>query len=175
MPYVPFADLFPDLAREETRSVLKYDEGVVIQAHLFLELFCNEPGCDCRRVFIQVISDEASATEPVATLSWGWEPDAFYREWAGFALSKEDLDELRGPALVRLAPQGPDAEARLADFRMLLEDESYASRIVRHYRMFRDGIESGRTDDPTGPPRNRAERRRLAKLRRRPRRRRTTG
>jgi hypothetical protein len=170
VPFVPFANLFPDLAREETRSVLKYDDGVVTRAHLFIELFCNERGCDCRRVFIQVHSDEPGAAQPRATISWGWEPDSFYRTWASFPLSEADLDELRGPALVRLTQQGQEAEALLAEFRMLLEDELYGSRIVRHYRMFREQIESGTTDDATGPAGNRAERRRLAKLRRKSRR-----
>jgi hypothetical protein len=167
VPFVPFAEIFPDLAREETRSVLKHEDGVVTRAHLFLELFCNERGCDCRRVFIQVRSDEPGAPQPRATLSWGWEPDSFYREWAKFPLSKEDLDELRGPGLARLAPQSEESEHLLDQFRLLLESEPYRARIVRHYAMFREQIEAGRGAEPDEPVGNRAERRRLAKLARR--------
>lgn len=163
MPFVPFANLFPELAREETRSVSKYEAGVATRTHLFTESFCNEPGCDCRRVFILVMSDEVDRPQPRATISWGWEPDSFYRSWASFPLSKADLDELRGPGLVRLTQHGDEAEEILDEFRMLLQNEPYAARIVRHYRMFRAQIESGGAEVPTAPARNRAERRRLAK------------
>ncbi len=174
MPFVPFADYFPDLAPSETRSVLTYENGVETEARLFLELFCNERGCDCRRVMIQVYSDRAARREPKTTISWGWEPDAFYRKWAGFPLSKADLDELRGPGLVRLARHDDDAEELLGQFRMLIADQSYAARIVRHYQMVREQVEAGRGEDyvlerTAAPdadttPMNRAERRRLAKL-----------
>ncbi len=174
MMFVPFADFFPDLAREETRSVTTYSAGKIDESRLFLELFCNQGGCDCRRAFIQVHSDRRGARGPLTTISWGWEPDAFYRKWAKFPLSSADLDELRGPGLVRFARHSDDAQEILAQFRMLIANEAYASRIVRHYEMFRarvDGSEArGRapeTDaapDPETTPMNRAERRRLAKL-----------
>ena len=165
MPFVPFASQFPELARQETRSVLNFEEGVQTCAYLFMEMFCDEPGCDCRRVFVQVISDQPGVPQPRATISWGWEPASFYRTWAKFPLDATDLDELRGPALVRLTPQSEEAPELLEQFRVLVKDEAYASRVIRHYAMFRERIELARPADGTSamPGMNRAERRRLAK------------
>jgi hypothetical protein len=149
MPFVAFAEYFPDLARKETRAVMKYEDGALVESLLFVESFCNERSCDCRRVFINVYSDRPHARNPLSTISWGWEPDAFYRKWARFPLSKADLDELRGPGLVRLAKQHEDAEEMLEQFRTLIADEAYASRIVRHYEMFRAKVDGG--GDPDEP------------------------
>ncbi len=170
MPFVSLHQLLPDLAERETRAMHMMDGGPEpARSYLFTELFCDEPGCDCRRVFIQVYSDERGVAQPRATISWGWEPDRFYREWARFPLDDRDLDELRGPGLVRMAPQSKESADLLARFRMLLNDPAYAERIVRHYRAFRELIGSGA---PTGSSVNRAERRRRKKTARRARRKR---
>jgi hypothetical protein len=142
MPFVPFAEYFPDVAPNETRAVMTYEDGVETDARLFVESFCDERGCDCRRVYIHVYSTRKRTRGPLATISWGWEPDAFYRRWARFPLSKADLDELRGPGLVRLTKRDDEAEEMLGQFRMLLGDQAYAARIVRHYQMFRAQVES---------------------------------
>jgi hypothetical protein len=170
MPFIPLASLLPEVAREETRSLHRFDGGLdgARRSHHFVEFFCDEPGCDCRRVFVHVLDDDA--TEPLATISWGWEPDQFYRDWANFPLSPDDLEELRGPALVRLTPQSEQAPQLLADFRTLLADQGYAARIARHYHQFREIIDEGRTAEPLHTPGNRAERRRLkSESRRKPR------
>lgn len=68
MPYVAFHEYFPALARKETRSVtvLPYAAGNVPAGHYgFIEMFCDEPGCDCRRVFLMVLSSPANRPEAV--------------------------------------------------------------------------------------------------------------
>jgi hypothetical protein len=95
-----------------------------------------------------VASDHLST--PLATLSFGWEDEAFYRRWASFGLSKADLHELKGPALVRLAPQSEYAPVVLRHFEVLLQDKQYVARIVRHYQQFRGAIEAGTRKQP--PP-----------------------
>lgn len=162
MPFVPFASYFQELAQNETRSILQLEAGAQKCAHHFVELFCDEVGCDCRRVIVQVISDEPGATQPRATLTWGWEPDVFYHAWASFPLDADDLEELRGPGFMRFSMQSSDAPELLRQFRMLLEQRSYAARIVRHYELFRARIEEEGACAPGGAATsmNRAERRR---------------
>jgi uncharacterized protein YecA (UPF0149 family) len=93
-----------------------------------------------------VYSSEVDVAQPRANLSWGWEPASFYRAWAGFPLDDDDLAELKGPGLVRLSQQSAEASQLLETFRRLLDDASYAARIVEHYRAFRALVE------PTAPP-----------------------
>lgn len=54
MPYSLFHSRFPDVAERETRTVTVIDSSDfnLPPAHYsFLEMFCDDPGCDCRRVF----------------------------------------------------------------------------------------------------------------------------
>jgi hypothetical protein len=169
MPFVPFGNRFPKLARDETRSIQQFQGGIQESAHLLLELFCDEPGCDCRRVYVHVVSDAPEIPQPRAIISWGWESEAFYRKWASFPLDDADLDELRGPALARMQAQSEDAPRLLEQFRMVLADRSYAARIVRHYELFRASVEEGGPSPQRGGafPINRAERRLIAARQRR--------
>ncbi len=170
MPFVPFGNRFPSLARDETRSIQQFEGGLQNgPTHLFLELFCDEAGCDCRRVYVHVISDAPGVPQPRAVISWGWESEGFYRKWASFPLEDADLDELRGPALARMQPQSEDAPELLEQFRMMLADRHYAARIVRHYEQFRASVEEEGPRPQSGgaSPMNRAERRSLAAQQRR--------
>ncbi len=147
MPFAPLFALFPEISAAETRTA-HTPEG----AFTFVESFCDEPDCDCRRAYFLVYSDKDRST-PLATLTWGWEQPAFYKKWSSFPLSAEDIEELTGPALARMNRQSPLAPRMLELLRFLLRDENYRQRIVRHYLMFRDKVESGRskTDASTKP------------------------
>jgi hypothetical protein len=166
MPFVSLEAYVPEVVPREIRSVHVVEHGEIQRAYTFLELFCDEKGCDCRRVMFHVVSDERGARQPRATLSWGWEPDAFYRKWASFPLSAEDLEELRGPALARLAPQSEESSAMLAHLRTLLADEGYTQRVIRHYRLFRERVEQAPASELDAPRPNRAQRRAERAMRR---------
>lgn len=140
MPFAPLHELLPSVAREETRSVRIPPTGEDPGEELsFLELYCDEAGCDCRRVVFQVVSDR-DRHGVLAHISFGWEPSSFYRNWASFPLSAEDIEELKGPALMRLSVQS-DRAADMVDYcRLLVADTAYVERIVRHYGMFRERV-----------------------------------
>ncbi len=58
MPYPLFHSRFPEIAERETRTVtlLDHSDFNLPAAHYsFLEMFCDEPGCDCRKTMIQII------------------------------------------------------------------------------------------------------------------------
>lgn len=155
MPYVPLHVRHGAVARAETRTVQTMAgplAGLVL--HL-IEAYCDERGCDCRRVFLQIYStavgeDDGRSLEMEATISFGWEPAAFYRKWAGFPLSEDDLLDLQGPALARLQQQSPRAEEVLAVVKSVLAaDKDYVARLIRHYQLFRNGL-----DQPDRAPRD---------------------
>jgi hypothetical protein len=156
-----FSDQFPDVGVTESRMVMTID-GDRIERFLFLELYCDDEGCDCRRVIVRVLSVSETPAGPaheLASLSFGWEPAQFYRDWASFPLGARDIEEMKGPALQRLAPQSARANEMLRQFRSLLEDRAYVDRIRRHYRMFRETIDQEAGASPSGPRLNRAQRR----------------
>jgi hypothetical protein len=145
MPYVPFDEHFRELAEAETRVITVFPGGVddlPPDAYAFCEMYCNERGCDCRRVFFTVISEGRKRTE--AVVAYGWETKAFYAKWMGNA-DLATLVEMQGPILNPGSPRSPLAPAilRLTE-EVLLKDPAYLERIKRHYALFRQKIEGGK-------------------------------
>jgi len=152
MPFAPFHDLFPELAERETRmlTVLPGADGPLPPGrYSFIEMFCNDAHCDCRRAFLPVYSSAGAKTE--AVISWGWENAAFYKRWLGFGDSKL-IETMRGPVLELGSPVSTNAKYLLQFFtNVLLADPMYSERIKKHYAMFRAAIDSGAECKRAGP------------------------
>lgn len=148
MPYVPFYSLFPEIAKRETRSVMLLqpsDAGLPPGDYGFLEFFCDETGCDCRRVFFCVMSERRRDVE--AVIAYGWESPEFYRRWMG-SNDPRDIAGLKGPILNLCSPQSAIASAILDMFQeTLLPDRAYMDRVQRHYGMFRARIDRSHKRD----------------------------
>lgn len=158
-----FHDRFPEIGIAESRAITQKEPEDTL---LLLELYCDEVGCDCRRVLVQAHSArELHAGRPglVASFGFGWETEAFYRSWSSSPLTDADLAELRGPALHPSSPRSPAADHALVLFRIALDDPRYVERIERHYRMFRDSLAPRPIAPPPGP--NRKARRAARKQR----------
>ncbi len=93
MFFQPFYSIFPKIADWETGilTIPKNEEALPMGEYGFLELFCADKKCDCRRVMIQVCLKHNSQEFPcVAVFSFGWEPKTFYRKWSK-SLSDDNL------------------------------------------------------------------------------------
>ena len=105
-------------------------------------MFCNEAGCDCRRVFFTVFS--SLTKNPEAIIAYGWEKASFYRKWYKYGATKEQIAELIGPVLNMASPQGRHSHAILHLFtEVLMRDKDYIERIKRHYKLFRATLGKG--------------------------------
>ncbi|MBN1312738.1 MAG: hypothetical protein JXB30_15090 [Anaerolineae bacterium] len=139
MAYAPFHEEFPDIAEKETRMLTVFDlPGLPAGQYLFVEAYCNEPGCDCRRVFFNVFDAHTHQLE--AVIAYGWESRDFYATWLG-----EDnpaiIRELQGPVLNVGSPQSPLAPALLNQMAIILKDKNYVERLKRHYDMYKAVID----------------------------------
>ncbi len=142
MPFCLLWAKLPELAEQETRTIFVTEacDGLPVGAYSFREMFCDEPGCDCRRAFFWV--DRDNRQEPEAVIAWGWESKAFYKKWMHGG-SKEDVELLQGPVLNMGSPQTALAPHLLELFKsLLLSDSAYVERVKRHYALFRDVIDS---------------------------------
>lgn len=144
MPFVLFHDLCPTIAEAETRTLTlpTPQKGIPAGSYAFLEMFCDEVICDCRRVMFMVMSASRNVE---AVIAWGWENVDFYDEWLG-RIDPAIAAEMKGPCLNLGSPQSKIAPA-LLDLvnQVLLADAAYVDRVKRHYALFRSKI--GR---PTG-------------------------
>jgi len=142
-----FQERCPEVANRERRSIIVRGDDRLPDGHYgFFESYCNEAGCDCRRVFLTVLSTDHEGV--LATITYGWESRAFYRRWMGRLHDEEDVDELKGPVLAPMTLQSDLAPALLELFEEKIMDPEYEERLARHYRMFKEIVNrEGATPD----------------------------
>ena len=145
MPYEFFNNRFPEIAKRETRTIT-INDGLKFSLppgeYAFLEMFCNESKCDCRRVFFYVVYSNRIQAE--AVIAYGWEDTDYYAKWMGDD-DPDSMRELKGPVLNLTSPQMALAPAIIELFKnVLLPDHAYIERVKRHYAMFREKIDGKR-------------------------------
>ena len=115
------------------------DSDLPIGSYSLIESYCDEPGCDCRRVFFSVFSKKSN--KMLAVIAYGWENEGFYSKWFGYN-NPQAIKDLKGPALNLASPQSELAPAILKVVEAVIEDNSYIKRIKSHYELFKDFIEN---------------------------------
>jgi len=65
--------------------------------YALIELYCNEIGCDYRRVCFNVYSDAKKGF--IAVIAHGWESKEFYRKWMHGEDNPLVINDLMGPML----------------------------------------------------------------------------
>ncbi|RJP49509.1 MAG: hypothetical protein C4557_11205 [Anaerolineaceae bacterium] len=159
MPYTSFHHYFQEIAKGETRTItiMREDDIVPKGSYGLLEMYCDDPGCDCRRVFLEVHDWERE--KDVAFIAYGWESKVFYRNWFR-GDDPEIIRDLQGPVLNDASPQSKYAPAFLKLVKdVVLSDQAYIERLKRHYWMFKEkvdpkhfafsGASVSRIDNPT--------------------------
>jgi hypothetical protein len=114
MPFAHFYNYFPEVAKGETHSITispASEFGLPPDDYGFLEMYCDEPGCDCRRVLFYVIA--RSRTDVQAVIGWGWEDVDFYARWIRHG-DKSDAAKMKGPELNLGSPTTELAPGRSA-------------------------------------------------------------
>ncbi len=149
---IPFHSVLPELAQREVRcvhlgaatdpgceSVLPADE------YAYLEYYCDDLQCDCRRVFLQVIA-KGQPGKVFASISYGWEKESFYRKRMPW-----DPRMAKGTVRGELDPinkQSEFARKFLDLFQRVVLDEEYRQRLHRHYQLFRAELARRRKHAP---------------------------
>lgn len=136
MPYVPFQDRFPDIAQNETRSLIIIGDPILPDdKYFFTEAYCDEPNCDCRRVFFNVFSEKSGKS--LAVITYGWEKRQHYINWMGDN-DPNVIDSLVGLGLNLFSHQSKFAQPLLDKIALVLKsDTNYVKRLKKHYKMFR--------------------------------------
>lgn len=104
----------------------------------FVESYCDDKDCDCRRVFINVIS--VKSPEILATISYGWESKEYYNEWFG-GMESSILEDFARPNLALGLQQSKYAADFLRLFKVIIKDEKYVDRFKRHYFLFKEIVD----------------------------------
>ena len=130
---IPYHSLFPHQA-------LQYVEYLKLKNELYsmFELFCADPKCDCRRVMINIYKGGDFSQGQLATINFGWEKEAFYKNWS----PSQNPKELKGPELDPFNKQSNIAKELLEVFIDKIKDEDYLNNLKAHYFQFKEEINS---------------------------------
>ena len=146
MPYVLFHDYFAEIAERETRTVTVLASSPSKPPpgeYALLEMYCDESGCDCRRVFFYVVSSRSNSLE--AVVAYGWEPPEFYAKWAHDD-HPDVVHQVKGPILNLGSPQSEHAPEILRMIEeVVLQDPAYVERLRAHYDLFRRHVDKCET------------------------------
>lgn len=133
-----FYNYFPDLAVSETRYIIiRGRDDLPDGEYAFLELYCEDTDCDCRRVVIDIIARD-TGPKIWATINYGWESSEFYESWMG---SKKLAEGIKGASLDPINPQTEYSPVLLQVFEYVLKDEAYVERLKRHYYLFKHAVQ----------------------------------
>ncbi len=130
-----FGVVFPAIAASETRVFIIPEDSnqefgaIPAGEYGLMEWYCNEPGCDCRRVMIHVVARRGMAH--VASINHAFDPPA--PDAPGGITVRTFLDPLNKQTkfsndILRLCTE------------LVLSDDAYCQRLVRHYKMFKEVV-----------------------------------
>jgi hypothetical protein len=155
---IPFHSVLPELAAREVRCVhllgpapdATPEVALTPDEYAYLEYYCDDLECDCRRVLLEVIAKDQPG-KVFALITYGWEKESFYRKRMPWA-----PDAARGTVrgeLDRLHEQSEFAPYFLELFHRFVLDEPYRLRLRRHYQLLREELEARHQRSAPGEPR----------------------
>ncbi len=139
MYFGTFHECFPNFGDKQIRTLTVFDESnpaLPKGEYGFVTFYCRDKKCDCRRVLICVLQPDLPLDQPLAKLSYGWEPPAFYKKKFP-SLPPDMLVSFKGPALDYAQKPTPIANELLQAFIFMLKDQKYAQRFKFQYARFK--------------------------------------
>ena len=102
--------------------------------YFFIELYCTDKKCDCRKTIIHVYHEK----EHVSSVNYGWEKPSFYSKWMKSNDDDDMAKEMSGLTIDFMSPSKINEEAILEVIETLLSpdsgDKSWVSSMKNHYR-----------------------------------------
>lgn len=94
----------------------------------FIDMYCIDPSCDCRKTMIQVYRNDVL----VSTINFGWESRDFYQKWMGCPKDYDIAPAMTGASIDVSSPDGVSPRGMLAFFNALLDDK-WIAKFKTHY------------------------------------------
>jgi len=138
MESAPFAKIVPEIGLDETREVeVIVDCFVPKDVYGFVEMYCMDPDCDCRKVILQIFSIKNNKF--IASIDYGWESREFYAKWLSVRPDSKIIDRLVNPSL---NPLGPTSSIANGVLQLVTENITpfYIERLKKHYKLFKSKL-----------------------------------
>jgi len=96
--------------------------------YTFVDTYCTDASCDCRRTLIQVLHNGIY----VSTIGFGWESPSYYKKWMDVTSDEEYMPQLHGATIDMNSPNKVPAQSMIAFFDALLDDQ-WIKTFKRNY------------------------------------------
>ncbi len=129
--FIPAGELLGPECRVRS-VVLAADPYLPSGEYTFIDTYCNDNTCDCRKTIIQIFHDK----KLVSIVSFGWESPKFYLRWLNSTRDLEFAKEMSG---VSIDPSSPDLVSPQGILLLVkhLMDSKWISMLKENYRLIR--------------------------------------
>ena len=136
MEFVPAGEIIGK--QHQVRTVgLKQSPHLPDGDYTFVDTYCIDASCDCRRTLIQVLHDGVH----VSTIGFGWESPSFYNDWMGVTPDEDDMPQLDGATIDISSPNKVSPQSMIGFFDTLL-DEKWINVFKRNYAAVKKKLKS---------------------------------
>lgn len=133
MKFVPAGEYIGD--KHQIRSVrIEQSPHIPDGEYGFVDTYCIDPECDCRKTMIQVIHED----KLVSIINYGWESKSFYDKWMGEEIT-EPHAAMSGASVDISSPNLVEENAIIALFNTLL-NEKWIEKFKTHYRQVKIAV-----------------------------------
>ena len=127
MSFIPAGEIISDTHQVRTVKIAQSPELPDGQ-YSFIDCYCIEPECDCRKTMIQVTHNGRL----VSIINYGWESPEFYKNWMGSDDEFHSMPEMYGASIDITSPDLVNPIGMLALFNALL-NEKWIANFKRYY------------------------------------------
>lgn len=132
-------------AAHQVRIIEIVDSGLVPDGeYQFVDMYCIDPSCDCRKTMIQVLHND----QLVSIINFGWESSDYYCEWMGCSSDEAVSHGMDGASIDFNSPDLVSRKGMLALFNALL-NETWLNNFKIHYAAVKKAIADQKKDTET--------------------------
>lgn len=130
-PFVPAGEILG--AECQIRTVVLTDDPYLPSGeYSFLDTYCMENNCDCRKTIIQIFHDN----KLVSIVGYGWESPKFYLRWLNSTRYRKLVKGMSGLSIDSSSPNLVSPKGILLLVQHLLDD-NWTSMLRKHYSLIR--------------------------------------
>jgi len=127
MKFIPAGEIIGNA--HQVRSVtIKQSSQLPDGEYSFIDTYCIDPECDCRKTMIQVIHNG----KLVAIINYGWESKTYYDNWMGDKTDTETIPKMNGASIDISSPNLVNEDAILELFKTL-QNTMWISKFKLYY------------------------------------------
>ncbi len=127
MEFIPAGEIIGEAHQVRTVSI-KQSPQLPDGEYSFIDSYCTDLGCDCRKAMIQVLHNG----KLVSVINYGWESAKFYENWMGNSAKDNSMPKMHGASIDITSPDHISTDGILALFNALLND-IWIAKFKRHY------------------------------------------